>query len=46
MDNPLVIMLVIALIAAIAVAAWLYMQKRRTDELRSSFGPEYDRAVD
>jgi hypothetical protein len=45
MDNPLMIVLVIALIAVIAVAAWLYMQKRRTEELRTSFGPEYDRAV-
>jgi len=45
MDNPLVIVLVLALLAAIAVAAWLYLQKRRTEELRSSFGPEYDRAV-
>jgi FtsZ-interacting cell division protein ZipA len=45
MDNPLVLVLAIALIAVIAVAVWLYMQKRRTDELRTSFGPEYDRAV-
>ena len=45
MDNPLVIILVVALIAVIGVAAWLYLQKRRTEELRTSFGPEYDRAV-
>jgi len=45
MDNPLVVVLVIALIVVIGVAAWLYMQKRRTEELRTSFGPEYDRAV-
>jgi hypothetical protein len=45
MDNPLVIALVVALVAVIAVAAWLYLRKRRTDELRTSFGPEYDRAV-
>jgi hypothetical protein len=45
MDNPVVLVLVIALIAVIAVAMWLYMLKRRSDELRTSFGPEYDRAV-
>src|SRR5919199_360546 len=45
MDNPLVLVLAVALIAVIAVAVWLNMQKRRTEELRTSFGPEYDRAV-
>src|SRR5215210_1640319 len=45
MDNPLILVLAVALIAVIAIAAWLYMQKRRTDELRTSFGPEYDRTV-
>ena len=44
MDTPVVIVLVIALMAAIGVAAWLYLQKRRSDGLRQSFGPEYDRA--
>jgi len=48
MDTPvvivLVIVLVIALLAAIGVAAWLYLQKRRSDGLRTSFGSEYDRA--
>lgn len=45
MDNPLVIVLLVALVAAIGVAAWLFMQKRRTDNLHSRFGPEYERAV-
>jgi hypothetical protein len=45
MDNPVVIVLVVALIAVIGVAVWLYLQKRRTEKLRTSFGPEYDRAV-
>jgi hypothetical protein len=44
MDTRVVIVLVVALIAAIGVAAWLYLQKRRSDGLRQSFGPEYDRA--
>jgi hypothetical protein len=45
MDNPVVIVLVVALIVVLGVAVWLFMQKRRTEELRTSFGPEYDRAV-
>jgi len=45
MDNPLVLVLAVALIAVIAVAVWLYLQKRRTEDLRTSFGPEYERAV-
>jgi hypothetical protein len=44
MDSPVVIVLVIALLAAIGVAVWLYLQKRRSDGLRTSFGSEYDRA--
>jgi hypothetical protein len=44
MDTPVVIVLVVALLAAIGVAVWLYLQKRRSDGLRTSFGPEYDRA--
>jgi hypothetical protein len=45
MDNPVVIVLVIALVAAIAAAAWLYMRNRRTVALQDRFGPEYDRAL-
>jgi len=45
MNNPVLVVLVIALIVVIGVAIWLYMQKRRTETLRSDFGPEYDRAV-
>ena len=44
MDTRVVIVLVVALIAVIGVAVWLYLQKRRSDGLRQSFGPEYDRA--
>jgi hypothetical protein len=45
MNDPVVLGLVIALLVAIGVAVWLYQQKRRTEDLRSQFGPEYDRAV-
>jgi hypothetical protein len=47
MDTPVVIVLVVAVLAVIGVigvAAWLYLKKRRSDGLRQSFGPEYDRA--
>jgi len=46
MDTPVVIVVivVIAVLVAIGLAAWLYLQKRRSDGLRTSFGPEYDRA--
>jgi hypothetical protein len=45
MNNAVIIVLAVALIVAIGVAVWMYMQKRRTDTLRSDFGPEYERAV-
>ncbi len=45
MDNPLVPILVVALLLALGAAAWLYLQKRKTEQLRGSFGPEYERAV-
>jgi hypothetical protein len=43
--TTIVIVAVIAsaVIVAIAVAIWLAAQKRRTHELRSKFGPEYNR---
>jgi hypothetical protein len=44
MTTPVAIVLVVAILALIGVAVWLYMQKRRSDGLRTSFGPEYDRA--
>ena len=45
MDNPVVIVLAIALVAAIAAAVWLHMRKRRTTGLQERFGPEYDRTL-
>jgi hypothetical protein len=39
-----VIVLVVAALIVIGVAAWLYLQKRRSAALSKSFGPEYDRA--
>lgn len=44
MDTPVAIVLVVVVLALFGVALWLYLQKRRSDRLRKSFGPEYDRA--
>jgi hypothetical protein len=35
----------ILIVLAIAVALWMYMRKKRTEKLRSKFGPEYNKAV-
>jgi hypothetical protein len=40
-----VILIVLLLATAIAVAAWLVMQRQRSLSLQRRFGPEYDRAV-
>jgi len=45
MNNPLVIVPIVALVAAIGAAIWLYMRNRRTEQLQTRFGPEYDRAL-
>jgi hypothetical protein len=45
MNNPVVIVLIIALVAAIGAAIWLYMRNRRSEQLQSRFGPEYDRTL-
>jgi hypothetical protein len=46
MDNPVVIVLVIALVAAIGAAVWLYMRNKRSEGLQERFGPEYERALE
>lgn len=45
MNDPVILVLIIALVVAVAVAAWMYTQKRRTETLRDQFGPEYEHAV-
>lgn len=44
MDNNLLI--VVAIVAVLAVAAWLILARRRSDHLRSRFGSEYERQVE
>jgi len=45
--DPRLIALAAVLVVGVAVAAWLYVRKRRstTADLRQKFGSEYDRAV-
>ncbi len=46
--NPASVIAIVAVILAIGVALWMsvkYAQKKRTRELRSKFGPEYDKAI-
>jgi len=45
MDNTLILILTVALVIAVGAAIWLYTQKRKTEQLRGQFGPEYDRTV-
>lgn len=44
--SPAMLILIVVAAIAIGMAVWIYIQKKRTRELRSMFGPEYDRAID
>lgn len=45
MSTELVVVLVLAALALGAAAAWFLARRKRSTELRQSFGSEYDRAV-
>jgi len=45
MSTTLAIVIVVAIIA-IAFALWMFVEKRRTQRLRTQFGSEYDRMVE
>ena len=44
MDSNLLIIL--AVVVVVAIGAWLFMTRRRSDHLRSRFGSEYERQVE
>jgi hypothetical protein len=44
MQTTIVVVLVLVLIAAV-VAIWVYNQRRKSQQLRERFGPEYEHAV-
>ena len=39
------VVIALVVVAVVALAAWLAYRKRRTGQLRDTFGPEYDREV-
>lgn len=41
-ETMWVVVAVLATIAILAVAAWMFVQNRRTKRLRAQFGPEYE----
>jgi hypothetical protein len=41
-----IIILLLVLIVAVALVAWTVTRKKRTEDLRGRFGPEYGRAVE
>lgn len=40
------LLIVVAVVAVLAVGAWLLLQRRQSEHLRSRFGPEYEREVE
>ena len=45
MDTSTAVILAIAVILVVGIVAWIMMQRRRSEELRKRFGPEYDRVI-
>ena len=43
--NTIAAIILVLLIVVVAIAAWGYIQKRRSSGLRRRFGPEYDDAI-
>jgi hypothetical protein len=46
METVAVVIIVIVVVVAVAVAAAALYRRRRSDQLRQKFGPEYERAVE
>jgi hypothetical protein len=46
MNTTIVAIIVVVAVLVIAIALVVYFQKRKTERLRSRFGPEYDRIAD
>jgi hypothetical protein len=45
-DQTLMIVVAVAIVAVIAIAAFMWSQRRRTEHLRERFGQEYDHAIE
>jgi len=46
MNTTLIIIIVAIAVLAIGAAVWMFLEKRKTERLRSRFGPEYDRLAE
>src|SRR5438128_6968313 len=46
MNTTALVILIIVVAMALAVGAFLYFRRRRSENLRKQFGPEYRHAVD
>ena len=40
------LLIAVAVVAVLAVGAWLFLQRRQSEHLRSRFGPEYEHEVE
>ena len=45
MTTPAAVAVIAVAVIVLAIAAWLFWRSRRSEALRSHFGPEYDDAV-
>jgi len=41
-----IVVAIVVILAVVAIGAWMYSQQRRSKELQSQFGPEYDRVLE
>jgi hypothetical protein len=46
MDTWVWVLLVVVVLAVLAAGAWVLAQRRRSEQLREGFGPEYERVVE
>jgi hypothetical protein len=46
LDSKTTMILVVVVLAVIAIAAWLFYQKKQSSRLQQRFGPEYGRTVE
>jgi hypothetical protein len=45
-DTTMIILVVLAALVVLALVGWAIAQKKKRDNLREQFGPEYDRTVE
>lgn len=45
-NTIIIVVAAMAVVAIVAVVAWTLLRRRQTEQLRTRFGPEYDRAVE